>query len=117
MIYEDAQAFAASEAYAARNYGRERPLGVLLDGEVVARAEHGRWLADCPCGGARLVQPGVAFWCADCGHGPVPVRWPDDREAIDAVLMARPIGNRHWFPNETLDDLRNENRAHDLAVG
>lgn len=84
----------------------------------------GRWVVDCPCGSAGLAS---SEWnvgiCADCGtiH---PLRFPRDREAVEAELLARPSPlQRHFFPGkdcatrrglpagETLASIRRENEA------
>lgn len=73
--------------------------------EVVARIDHGRWIADCECNGAEYVDPGEPiFFCLDClnaNHGGKlrPVRFPppEVREKIIAGLSEK---NYHSW-NET----------------
>lgn len=84
----------------------------------------GRWVVDCPCGSAGLASHewniGI---CVDCGtiH---PLRFPRDRAAVEAELLARPHPlQRHFFPatesaerrglpaGETLASIRRENNA------
>lgn len=108
-----------------RQAGHVHVAGVALKApHAIAYANHGRWLADCPfnCGGARMVQPGVDFWCpfcgsADAGGQAVPVDWPVDTDQIDAVLMFRGMERfRNWYPGETIAKLRQENRDHGQRV-
>jgi len=87
---------------------------------LMARVEHGRWIVDCPdCKGAGFAwEDERLFMCQSCWNAAVggawrPITFPAEREAIEAVLLARPLHtNRNWFPHETVDDLRAENVAH-----
>lgn len=93
---------------------------------VIARVEHGRWIADCPtlgCVGAEFVSFDVpVFFCCECrnaevGHDLLAVVVPksDIRLRIEEVLLARPVpSTRNWYPGETLDDLREQNREHGI---
>ena len=95
-------------------------------GEVQALVNHGRWIAKCPnpgCGGALVVSAqDPIFLCTDCGSEEnggrsYTVRFPDEKEAVERELMKRPVvarkaTNRNWLPGETVDKLRDENRAH-----
>lgn len=107
---------------------------------VLARINHGRWLADCArpgCRGAELVAPGVPFICGSCypqafsGDAAECARWgriaaargeahevqfPEDAAALEAALAGRDEGNRNWTPGETLADLEAENAAHGIPV-
>lgn len=80
----------------------------------------GRWIIQCPCGGAQNAYAGQRrFFCVDClneAHGGawVKVHWPKDHSAIDEVLAPRPIGNQHWVPGETVRDLQADNRSRGL---
>lgn len=64
------------------------------DKPVVARIDHGRWIADCECNGAEYVDPGEPiFYCLSCGNTeyqghvrPVVFPPPDVRAAIEAGL-------------------------------
>ncbi len=78
----------------------------------VARIEHGRWLADCPCGAGLAVHPEWSeAGCLECGRWggvAVPTRWRE----IETVLVERPaLKNRGWIPGETVEDLDAENVA------
>lgn len=83
-------------------------------GTVEARVYNGNWIADCPagCGGADFVDhEWPVYVCTDCGEGPRKVVFPQNRVAIEEVLIARPLDkNRHWFTHETVKDLQAENK-------
>lgn len=79
-----------------------------------ARVDLGRWIIDCACGAGNAAHPdwqGSA--CPACGAIHRRVIFPDDREAIEAVLeeRSRP-GNKFWKPGETVADLVAENINH-----
>lgn len=95
--------------------------------QTFAYVNHGRWLVDCPfCGSTQVAaKTDRRFLCAgtgSCGNAPaggafVPVVWPKDTEAIEAVLVNRPDPNtRNWLPGETIKDLRRENVEHGIAA-
>lgn len=74
-----------------------------VEGEVVARVDWGRWLADCPfCGGAELVsRTAGVFYCLSCGmakQGGRPMRavFPDGLEEIEAELNTREEKFQNW---------------------
>lgn len=117
---------------------------ILPPSEVVAAARpavayvnHGHWVADCParscdlcagpCGAAMDLLPDRAapYLCGCCHNAELrgrwrPVRWPAERvhREIESVLEQRPLDrNRHWWPHETVEQLRAENRAHGLPAG
>jgi hypothetical protein len=77
----------------------------------LARVDEGRWLIDCECGAGNLIHPDwPAAACAACGAIHRRIVWPDEREAIEGLLLERPsVRNQHWSPEETLDDLRDQN--------
>ncbi len=106
---------------------------------VYARVDFGRWIADCECGGAEYIDPEYPlFFCNSCGNNEYngqlrPTIIPDagEREAIEKVLIKRPVDNsrgsdaiqkailsrpiiarlaRSWEPGETIDDLKAQNR-------
>jgi hypothetical protein len=55
------------------------------------------------------------FMCYDCGFIADTVVWPNDVEAIQALLNMRPgVHTRNWEVGETLNDLLIENIAHDI---
>jgi hypothetical protein len=89
---------------------------------VPARVDHGRWIVDCPnCNGAQFASvTDRRFLCCECENIAIGglwrrVVWPDNWPEIESVLRVRPIENRNWHPEESTDDLRAENAAHDLV--
>jgi hypothetical protein len=98
------------------------PFSLHPDGAVKAEINHGRWLARCPfCSGAEEADPGEPiFYCLSCGNADngghiMMVMFPDDRDKIESVLLARfNIGTRNWTPGESLQDLVKENKEHGL---
>ncbi len=100
---------------------------------VVARVDAGRWIADCPCGGAAYVdRDEPIFYCLGCGNrsndgDARPVVFPDSAEAIEEELLKRPVDDargrneveralnaiplipglqRSWCPGETVNSLK-----------
>lgn len=91
---------------------------------VLARYEHGRWIADCPhCNGAELARPGEDFLCgshfaheaaARRAHSPrinskaismergqrYPVRFPAEKNQIEANLRQKDRALMHWRPTK-----------------
>ena len=92
---------------------------------AIARVNISRWLADCPNGdgGCLMVEFGHPFMCPYCCNADIggqwrKVSWPSARGLIERILMRRPVpANRNWTPGESLEQLRAENRAHDLDAG
>lgn len=85
--------------------------------ELMPYVNHGRWVADCPCGGGMGAREDWPLTCFDCGTVYPPPVFPPDASEAEAVLAERPAGARHWRPLvETVDDLRGENARHDVAV-
>lgn len=79
---------------------------------------HGRWLVECPqCrGSVTLATPGLeTVVCMGMCGVEYPVRFPDDREQIEEILLLRTSENRNWT-GETVDELRAENVAHGVPV-
>lgn len=95
---------------------------------AVARVNHGRWIADCPdpdCGGASFISfDNPFFFCCECRNGrvdhdliPVEVPKPGLRGEIEDYLRARPVPRtRNWLPGESMVELRDENRAHNVLL-
>lgn len=83
---------------------------------VLARVNHGRWIADCHlrittgpwagqrCHNAQYVHPDdPRFFCVTCHNAEVggrwrPVTWPPDPAAIEATLEGLPIPEQNWQP-------------------
>lgn len=87
------------------------------DGVFIARIEHGRWIADCPCGSGVAVHPEwPSAGCLECGRWwpvLVPVQWRE----IEAVLIVRPLPiTRGWVTGETVEQLEAENTTRGLPV-
>lgn len=74
-----------------------------------AYVNHGRWVADCPCGGAELVAEGRRMVCGSCGLNS-PVTFPANTDEIERVLHERrDTAARNWYPGETVEMLEAEN--------
>lgn len=84
----------------------------------VARVDFGRWLGDCTCGDAPVIDPEWSLACCfTCGTIYRTIVMPAEAADIEAALLARahPI-NRFWFPQETVADLLAENAANAVVV-
>lgn len=90
-----------------------------------ARIEHGRWLVDCvACSTVTSPQAAMAHpdWrlacCGECGAVYDKVQFPmrPVRLEIERLLLFRARENRNWFPLESVDDIRQENRAHGVKT-
>lgn len=93
-------------------WGAPHAVAAPVDGYV----NGGRWLVRCPCGNTPSASPewGVAC-CFECG-AVYTVAFPDDRDAIESILVKRPVmRTRNWIPGETVADLDAENVAHGVA--
>ena len=94
---------------------------------MVARVNHGVWIASCSCGAkgnppagcvVSLIEP--LGWCVRChnrawggGWRPITVPVSETVAQIEAILVCRPnIGDRNWEPEETVADLLAQNREH-----
>lgn len=82
-----------------------------------ARVNTGRWLVDCACEAGALAEP---EWpevrCFHCGAVMVPIFPPKaDIEALERLLVRRPLANRHWRPGETLAEVEADNARHGLG--
>jgi len=100
-------------------------------GEVSARINHGRWIADCAgCNSALVVDLGQpVFMCVECGNAANDRKWlkvtvPRNRKAIETELLKRPWNgrnpaeavNRNWEPGETVAMLKQENTDHGIGA-
>lgn len=80
------------------------------------------WIVICPdCQDAIVAEPGEPFYCLNCqneknGGKARPVQFPDEREAIEQILLARFDPKTRNWSTETLDTLRAENSEHGEAV-
>jgi hypothetical protein len=86
------------------------PLSVVADVEPApVRVDWGRWIADCPCGGAEMVwlEGPHQIWCARCGNADLGGQWrpvvlPERVHEIMAELEALPrLSDRNWRPAES----------------
>lgn len=98
----------------------DTPTDVTRAGVAYAQAIRGQWAACCPrpyCANAMPLIVGQDIFVCDslggCGFV-AEVVWPPDPQAIEAILMMRPVfTTRNWAPGETLEDLLVENAEHD----
>jgi hypothetical protein len=103
--------------------GGGMPLGDGQD-HVEAEVVHGRWVTRCPhCPSAsRVSMADPRVFCVYCGNGQS-IRWhgvlfPPEWRQIEDVLSLRPDPvNRNWSPDETVEDLIEENVRHGLPGG
>jgi hypothetical protein len=97
----------------------DRPWGVPHLGDVTQifgpLVNHGIWKIGCACGVDFPIydpewQAACCFGCGAMYQGIAP---PFDYLEIEGVLLARPhMHQRNWMPGETIQMLRQENRAH-----
>ena len=85
-------------------------------GVTNARANWGRWVADCPspfCLSAlQLTRDQAWFTCREC-EAVGEIVWPSMVDDIEQLLMMRPDETtRNWEPGETLHDLFEQNLEH-----
>lgn len=86
--------------------------------EVTRRVEAyiggGVWRVLCRCGEAPHADPDWKLSCCfGCGAIHTNITFPDNLEAIEALLAKRPVQlHRNWRTPETLEDLMAEQRAH-----
>jgi hypothetical protein len=85
------------------------PLTVHDEPPVVAYINHGRWVADCPCGGAELVAEDRLMVCGSCAARSE-VIFPPNVTVLESALAARLKKNKNWKPTETVADLLAENK-------
>jgi len=97
---------------------RIKKLEVSTKKALEARIEYARYLVDCPnCNSAEFAFEDKLFFCSLCKNSDIQgkvrkVKMPKERSQIEDILSVRPIKNRHWYPNETLQDLAKENILH-----
>jgi hypothetical protein len=103
------------QAKAREQRGRLKTIPLYGGGVLTARAEHARWIVDCPnCNSAEFAFEDNLFLCSLCGNSDIQgkvrqVVMPTDRAEIESLLSDRPIKNRHWIQPETVEDLQTEN--------
>lgn len=91
---------------------------------VMAFVNHGRWVANCECGGCEVVdRKDPVFMCFSCanfgaGEGELrPVIFPDDAGRIEAALKIRDKQNRNCNLGQAASSLEVENVEHGLVSG
>lgn len=80
------------------------------------------WVVTCDiCREQVVIDYGEIYFCPNClnaghdGRARV-VKFPNDRAAIEGLLVLRPNpNNRNWLPHETIDDLKKENAEHGIG--
>lgn len=83
-------------------------------GPLDVHVNHGRWIADCPCGNSVVCDPDEKrALCLECGfiHN---VRFPKkaDRDRAEAALLERRVEDQNWYPDrERPHELDAENAA------
>lgn len=88
---------------------------------VVAYINFGRWVTDCECGSAQVLdQNDQRFFCVRClnsisnGNWRAVV-WPAEASNIEDALLVRPdVGTRNWLPGQSVVTLEDENEARGL---
>jgi hypothetical protein len=74
------------------------PDGFMLGHLVYARINHGRWVADCPCGSAQVVTPAdPRVACTECGAGWFRLIVPEDPAAVEASVADDLPHERNWW--------------------
>lgn len=69
-----------------------------LDGDLYARIDAGRWVAQCPCGSAQVVSPAdPRMLCVGCLDGWRRLILPADVEATEQAVGALPVRERCWW--------------------
>lgn len=118
-----AEEYRAYQAHHIRQLQAARPVGPWGDPHavtdpIVAVISGGRWVVICVCGNAPSASPEWRLaCCCECGRIYEAVSFPENREAIEAVLLLRPVSRtRNWVPSETVADLEHENVAHGHGV-
>lgn len=98
----------------------ERSPSVNIRG-VNAFVNHGRWIAQCECGGAEVVDPKDPFFlCLNCHNDEFGgrmrlVRFPADQRLVEAALLERKDPRtRNWRVGESIDRLRKETERREL---
>ncbi|MGW1252527.1 hypothetical protein [Streptomyces sp. NPDC002535] len=79
--------------------------GVLLDQQLYAQINHGRWVATCSCMSAQIVTPAdQRMWCVECGTGWWRVTFPADVDAVEQQLLDLPVAERNWWHSADPED-------------
>lgn len=119
MIKEakDIQGIGAKEFTAAITKARRKKCPAENDvGDATLKAEinHGRWVVNCPCGGAEMADKSFKlFYCLSCMNEWLGGKWarvefPKNAGNIEKALDKRDVKNQNWKPGETLKQLKEE---------
>lgn len=74
------------------------PDGFIIGQQQYARINHGRWVADCPCGSAQVVTPAdPRMACTECGLGWIRLVFPEDPAAAEAAVADDLPHERNWW--------------------
>lgn len=74
------------------------PDGFMLGHRIFARINHGRWVADCPCGSAQVVTPAdPRLACTECRAGWFVLVFPADPAAAEAEVADELPHQRNWW--------------------
>ena len=87
---------------------------------VEAHVNRGAWIVKCPapdCRGVELAWEEGLYYCFSChnaymGHRIRRCSFPMQRKEIERILEQRPLPNRNWIQDETVNDLEMENIEH-----
>lgn len=87
--------------------------GKAIGKPVSAFVDYGRWVAQCECNGAEIVDPDVPeFFCFSCGNesngGRLrPVIFPNEIKEIEKQLLSvKDTAFRYWKADESMDKLK-----------
>lgn len=76
----------------------EPPAGFILGHRIHAQINHGRWVADCPCGSAQIVTPtDPRMACTECGFGWAKLVFPGNPDAVEAAVANLLPHERNWW--------------------
>jgi hypothetical protein len=97
---------------------RVAPTTKVASPRLKAYVNHGRWVADCPCGGGIACGPDSPdAVCYDC-RTERNISFPSASRIATAteLLSARPLKHQNWRPDqgESVTELRAENAAAEI---
>lgn len=118
---EDSVYIVMSEEWALMQPGDIPAIDEVSDGDpIIAHANHGRWIVECPeCGygATRYSSATPLFICTACGDTEwTRVELHADHQDIADVLLERLLKNRHWLHTEDVEKLISENEANNVKV-
>jgi hypothetical protein len=82
------------------------PDGFVIGHPLYARINHGRWVADCPCGSAQVVTPAdPRMACTECRAGWFRLTFPEDPAAAEtSVAGLLPTEQNWWHPDSETEE-------------